>query len=171
MVARSYLKNADFWSEDKSKVFTIYSDSLDIVENAIFWYDKVIEEFPKTTASRVAYEDKMRTLMGWKKTGAYRQPDRLYGIKLNFIKYEPQLVETFSAFERDHPEASSLQSFRYQIAQIYWARRNFDSATIWLRKIIEQSGGNYTFYRDLADRRLKTIESLNLPPSLELKKR
>ncbi len=70
----------------------------------------------------------------------------------------PQLLETFSAFERDHPEASSLQASRYQIAQAYWNKKNWNQTRNWLNRIIEHSGEDYTFYRDLAERRLKKLE-------------
>lgn len=90
------------------------------------WYDKVIQEFPKTAASQLAYEDKMRTLIGWEDPGRYGAS---HGIKRNFAQYMPQLLETFFAFERDHPDASSLQAFRYQIAQAYWKNKNWNQTS------------------------------------------
>ncbi len=154
-VAQSYLRHAEFWSKRKSNVFLIDSSWIPKVEAAVGWYDKVIQEFPKTAASQLAYEDKMRTLIGWEDPGRYGDS---HGIKRNFNQYIPQLLETFSVFERDHPDASSLQAFRYQIAQAYWNQKNWDQTRNWLNRIIEHSGEGYTFYRDLAERRLKKLE-------------
>ena len=165
VIAQSYLRNAEFWSQGKSRAFTIYDDQLYLLENAISWYDKVIQEFPKTTASLIAYEDKMRALIGWKEPGEY---GRAYGIKQSFIHHMPQLVETFLAFEKDHPNTLSLQAFRYQIGQIYWQNDKLPKAALWFHKIIQQSGDNYTFYRDLAERRLKDVERSLKAPGIKM---
>ena len=116
-IARSYLRHADFWSEDKSEIFKIDSSWIPNVEAAIKWYDKVLIEFPNSKASRIAYEGKLRTLLGWKEVG---EDGRYYGIRSDFTKYMPLLLQTFERFEKDHPDASTLQAFRYQIAQAYW---------------------------------------------------
>jgi len=154
-IAQSYFRHADFWSEHKSKIFRIDASWLPMVEGAIKWYDKIIEEFPKTTASRLAYEDKMRTLIGWKESGRYAEA---YGVEGNFSKYMPMLLETFVAFEKDHPDASTLQAFRYQIAQQYWKNKNWVKTREWLNLIIQKSGDQDTFYCDLAKRRLEKME-------------
>ena len=70
-VALSYLRHGDFWSRGKDDRFTIDSSWIPNVETAIKWYDKVISEFPKSVASRVAYQDNMRTLLGWEEPGRY----------------------------------------------------------------------------------------------------
>ena len=72
--------------------------------------------------------------------------------------YMPRLLQTFEAFEKDHPDASTLQAFRYQIAQAYWEQKNWNSTREWLNKIIDKAGENDSFYRDLAERRLKKVE-------------
>ena len=48
------------------------------------------------------------------------QDGKSYGIKSDFTKYMPLLLQAFEGFEKDHPDASTLQAFRYQIAQAYW---------------------------------------------------
>lgn len=182
-VARSYLRHADFWSEDKSDVFSIDSSWIAKIEAAVKWYDKVITEFPKSKASRIAYEGKLKTLLGWKEPG--RDGDA-YGMEANFNKYMPQMLQTFEEFEKNHPDASMLQAFRYQIAQAYWgrARRSWELARLyqsykeekeaqdyreeaekhsmpakeWLNKIINIAGDSDVFYRDLAERRSKNLE-------------
>lgn len=154
-VALSYIRHGDFWSRGKKSTFTIDSSWIPNVESAVKWYDKVIQEFPKTPASRLAYKYKMRTLLGWEESGKYGSK---HGIKSSFSKYMPQLLETFSAFEKDHPNASSLQAFRYQIAQAYWSAKKWEKTKEWLSLIVKKSGDGDSFYKDTAQRRLKKVE-------------
>jgi tetratricopeptide (TPR) repeat protein len=154
-VALSYLRHGDFWSRGKTNIFMIDSSWIPNVESAIKWYDKVINEFPKSAASRVAYQGKMRTLLGWEESGRYASK---HGIKESFDKYIPQLLETFSSFEKEHPNASTLQAFRYQIAQAYWSNKNWVKTREWLNLVIKKSGEGDSFYKDLAERRLKKVE-------------
>lgn len=166
-IAQSYLRHADFWSEEvRHKRFSIDSSYIPNIDIGISWYDKVIQEFPKTEASRIAYEEKMLTLIG-RIHGVFDNIEKLitiYGKETaqsefqgDVTKFMQQLLVTFSAFERNHPGASSLQAFRYQIAQIYWMTEKGSTLTHkWLNLIIEQAGENYTFYRDLAEWRLES---------------
>jgi hypothetical protein len=154
-VALSYLRHGDFWSKGKSSNFTIDSSWIPSVETSIKWYDKVILEFPRSTASRVAYQDKIRTLLGWKDPGKYGGE---HGVESSLSKYMPQLLETFSAFESEHPSASTLQAFRYQIAQAYWKKKDWKNTREWLNTVIAVSGDGDGFYKDVAKRRLKKIE-------------
>jgi hypothetical protein len=94
-IASSYLRHADFWSKNKSNTFTIDSSWIPKIEASLKWYDKTIFEFPNSKASKLAYQDKMRTLLGWKDSGRYGSS---YGIKESFDKYMPILLETFSSF-------------------------------------------------------------------------
>jgi len=155
VLAQSYIRHGDFWSKGKDNKFIIDSSWIQMVEAATKWYDKVIKEFPNSTASRVAYEEKMRTLIGWKELG--RDGDK-YGIKESFYRYMPQLLETFNAFEKEYPNASTLQAFRYQIAQAYWGDKNWAETRKWLNLIIEKAGEVDSFYKDAAQRRLQKIE-------------
>ena len=154
-VAQSYIRHGDFWSRGKDYKFTIDSSWIPHVEAATKWYDKVIAEFPNSTASRVAYEEKMRTLLGWEESGRYGSK---YGIEKSFLQYMPSLLETFNAYEKEHPNASSLQAFRYQIAQAYWGNKDWAKTREWLNLIIEKSGESDSFYKDAAQRRLQKIE-------------
>lgn len=154
-IASSYIKNGDFWSKDKKTIFTIDSSWIPAVESSIRWYDKVINEYPKSIASKVAYKKKLRTILGWKDIGKYGSS---YGIREDFKKYIPILLSTFKSFEEDHPSDSSLQAFRYQIAQSYWNNKKWNETRTWLNKIIEKSNEDDTFYKDLAQRRLKKVE-------------
>ncbi|ACH37093.1 hypothetical protein Gbem_0062 [Citrifermentans bemidjiense Bem] len=154
-VAQSYLRHADFWSERKKEIFVIDSSWIPQVEAAIKWYDKVILEFPKSEAAKIAYEGKLKTIIGWEETGRYGEQ---HGLKGNFYKYMPMMLSTFAAFESDHPDASTLQSFRYQIAQAYWSNRDWEKTREWLKLMMEKSGPNDSFYKDLASRRLEKVE-------------
>lgn len=154
-VALSYLRHGDFWSRGKDSTFTIDSSWMPNVESAMKWYDKVIKEFPNTAASKVAYQDKLLTMLGWKERGKYGDA---HGIKNDFGKYMPLLLNTFKAFEAEHPKASTLQAFRYQIAQAYWAKKDWRNTREWLNQIIELAGEKDSFYKDTAQRRLKKVE-------------
>jgi tetratricopeptide (TPR) repeat protein len=156
-MAQSYIRHGDFWSKGKDYKFTIDSSWIPKIEAAIKWYDRAIKEFPGTTASRIAYEEKMRTLLGWKEPG---RDGASYGLesRSNFSKYMPQLLETFNEFEKEHPNASTLQAFRYQIAQAYWGNKDWVKTREWLNLIIEKSGPTESFYKDAAQRRLQKVE-------------
>jgi len=155
VVALSYLRHGDFWSKGKDSTFTIDSSWIPKVESATKWYDKVISEFPNSTASKIAYQDKIRTILGWKDRGKYGSS---HGIKESFVTYIPILLETFKAFEKEHPNASTLQAFRYQIAQTYWSEKDFTKTKEWLNKIITVAGEGDSFYKDTAQRRLLNVE-------------
>ncbi len=154
-IASSYLRSADFWSKGKKEIFMIDSSWLQNIEASIKWYDKVIKEYPKTTASKIAYKDKMRAIIGWREIG---RNGEAYGIEKSFSKYMPLLLDTFNKFSEEFPNDSSLQVFRYQIAQAYWSSRDWDKTREWLNIIIKESGENDGFYKDLALRRLEKVE-------------
>lgn len=154
-VANSYIKNGDFWSSGKSSRFSIDSSWIDNVDAAIKWYDKVIKEYPKSDAAEKAYVEKIRTILGWKESGKYGSS---YGIKASYTKYMPVLLETFTAFNNDFPESTSLQAIRYQIAQVYWDNKDWANTRKWLKEIITVAGSNDSFYKDLAERRLQKVE-------------
>ncbi len=154
-VARAYLRHGDFWSRGKDSVFSIDSSWIPNVEAATKWYDKTIAEFPGTTAARIAYEEKMRTLLGWKKPGRYGSK---YGIEQYPMTYLPILVQTLNEYAKAFPESGSLQAFRYQIAQAYWKQKDWKNTRAWLNEIIEKADGQDSFYADLAMRRLQKVE-------------
>ncbi|MBE9529383.1 MAG: tetratricopeptide repeat protein [Proteobacteria bacterium] len=157
-VAATYLRHGDFWSKRKAENFTIDSSWIETIEAATRWYDRVITEFPNSSASRIAYRSKLMTLLGWQGAGGHGA----YGIMGDMTKYMPKFLETFEAFEAAHPEAPSLQGFRFQIAQSYWMAKEWDKTREWLTVVIkeagEKSGDDDSFYSDLAKRRLEHIE-------------
>jgi len=154
-VAQTYLRNADFWSEGKDEIFHIDSSWIPNEQAAVKWYDKVIAEYPKSVASRVAYEGKLRALLGWRETGQYAES---HGVRGNFSLFMPQVLSTFDAFQTEHPDAPSLQAFRYQIAQAYWSHKDWTKTREWLNTMIQKSGDKDGFYKDLAERRLAKVE-------------
>jgi len=157
VLARSYLRHADFWSDGRPTRFTIDSSWISKIETAIEWYYVVIREYPGEEAAKTAYEHLLFTLLGWKEK-RYGRADVGYGLQGNFRKYISLLLETFRSFEAEFPKAGSLQAFRYQIAQAYWYQRNWKKTREWLNEIIEKAEEGKSFYKDLAERRLKKIE-------------
>lgn len=153
-IAMSYLNNGDFWSNAERK-FLIDSSWMPNLEIAIEWYDRILKEFPKTTAAEIAYQRKLFALFGWEEPGI---DGRSFGLKADFNKYMPQILETFSQYEKDFPKSSFLQGFRYQIAQAYWINEDWAKTRKWLRKVIDAGKGEKTFYTETARARLKKIE-------------
>jgi outer membrane protein assembly factor BamD (BamD/ComL family) len=154
-VASSYLHNGDFWSKS-NRIFTIDSSWLSYEEMAIFWYDKLIREF--SSDAEIGYEREIFTLLGWD------GPDGSGGIRKNYRKYMPQLIETFSKFEKQFPNSSFLQPFRFMIAQAYWRaggisgpNADTEEAKVWFQKVIDSSQGVETFYTRCAKDRLQNL--------------
>ena len=144
--AKLYLKNAEFWSEDKDDRWMIDSSWIPKVEFALKWYDKVISEFPKSDAARIAYIGKIRTLLSWKEFDRFDRTDEVLDVAQRIIFswkefdefdrtdevldvakqiiffpiYVEQIVNTFRDFEKDFPNDTMLQSCRFQIGQAYF---------------------------------------------------
>jgi len=153
--ARVYLRAGEFWSKGKDRTFNIDASWIQEEDAAVFWYDKAISEFSNTAAARIAYEEKMRTLIGWKDPG--RDGER-HGAKRS-LEYLPILESTFRDYEKAFPKSAAAQAFRYQIAQAYWSSRNWSKTREWLSEIVEKDkGSGDSFYKDLAERRLKKVE-------------
>ncbi len=153
--ARVYLRNADFWSKERDRIFKIDSSWIPNVEAAVFWYDKVILEIPNSPAARIAYEEKMQTLLGWKESGQYGEA---HGVRGNATVYLPILESTFRQYEKEFPTASASQAVRFQIAQAHWRNKNWAKCKEWLNEIVAKDGNANSFYKDLAERRLKKVE-------------
>jgi tetratricopeptide (TPR) repeat protein len=153
-IARTYISNGDFWSGSKN-IFAIDSSWLPKLELALFWYDKVISELPKSAASDLAYQRKLFALIGW---GSYNNgDDDREGVKADFKKYMPLLLSTFNNYEKEFPNSSYLQGFRYQIAQAYWSREETENAKVWLNKIIDVGKDQPSFYTETAKSRLDKV--------------
>jgi tetratricopeptide (TPR) repeat protein len=154
-VARSYISNGDFWVSSNDRKFTIDSSWLPMIELANEWYDRVIKEFPGSDAAEIAYERKLFALIGWRELG---RDGEAYGLKNNYQKYMPLVLTTFDDFEKAFPNSSALQAFRYQIAQAYWAHRDWQNTRGWLQKIIDKGGSESTFYTEAAKARMQKVE-------------
>jgi tetratricopeptide (TPR) repeat protein len=155
VVAQSYLGHGDFWSRGKGQVFYIDTSYISRLDVAIKWYDKTIKEFPKSPAAKIAYENKMMAILGWIDPGEWGSK---HGIRSEPSKYIPILVATFQGYQTEFPESGSLQPFRYQIAQAYWTIKDADNSRKWLQDIVSQGKGGDSFYVDLANRRLETVD-------------
>jgi tetratricopeptide (TPR) repeat protein len=146
-IAKLYLKNADFWSEDKDTRWQVDSSWIPKIEFALKWYDKVISEFPKSDAARIAYIGKIRTLLSWRKLDKgteFEMDDPLLdhlASSVFFSIYIRQLVSTFRDFEKDFPNDITLQACRFQIGQAYFgmgilsnSANDLEQAKKWLEQ-------------------------------------
>ncbi len=154
-VARSYISNSDFWVSRNDRKFAIDTSWLPMIELANEWYDRVIKEFPGSDAAEIAYERKLFALIVWREIG---RDGEAYGLKNDYQKYMPLVLTTFDDFEKAFPNSSALQAFRYQIAQAYWAHRDWQDTRAWLQKIIDKGGSESTFYTEAAKARLQKVE-------------
>lgn len=152
MEADTYMKNAEFWLKKKDAKFIIETGRIPSIEAGIKWYDKIIEDFPKTQSAKAAYYKKMMALIIRDK-----EENNFYGISNFYDIYLPTLVETFNNYVNDFPNSSLIPAFKYQIAQVYWDRNNFKQAYVLLNEIITDAGENETFYKDLAVRKIQLI--------------
>lgn len=159
-IARSYLINGDFWSNDiKNHRWVIDSSWLDEAGLAVEWYDKVIKEFSMTPAAKLAYLEKFKTVMA--------SEDQI-----------SKLVSIYKNFSKDFPDDIHISVLEFQIAQKYWAsdmyyynqlknaisdgdttRIEFDhlfvSTRKWLETVVRKSKG---VYKQTAQERLKEID-------------
>lgn len=144
--------------------FQVNTSYMDKVGNAIYWYDKVIAEFPKTKPANRALKDKMKTLLGW--TDGYGDSKREYGLsdpkKARF--YFPLLENTYKMLETDFPENSELSPFAFQIAQkylfylyVYRDNKYLAPSKKWINKTLELAKGKDTFYSHIARHHLARI--------------
>lgn len=115
---RNYLENGDFYSQGKPRRLGIDLSYIDEVETAIWWYDKVIKEFPGTQEANEALRAKIRTLIGW--TDGYGSDKEYFGLRdRSNDKYFPIVEKTFSELETSFPNDQYLEALAYQIAQRY----------------------------------------------------
>ncbi len=153
-IARSYLRNGDFWSKAPSR-FTIDSSWLPSVELAVEWYDRLLVEFPDAPSGEQGHRKKIMTLLGWEETGRYGTS---YGVRESMDEYMPQVLAAFEDFARAFPESRYLQGIRFQISQVYWSEKDWDQTRTWLNQILAAAEGTDTFYSQLASSRLANLE-------------
>jgi hypothetical protein len=160
----NYLKNGDFYSQDKSLRLSIDTSYIDHVDTAIWWYDKVLTEFPGTEEANEALRSKIRTLIGWEK--GYGEDKENFGLhdRANAMKYFPLIESTFLELEIGFPDDEYLEAFAFQIAQRYlyhvlvYRRQDYkDNCKQWLEKTIELAKGKDTFYSHLSKLRLRLV--------------
>ena len=142
VVARSYLKNGDFWASTERK-FSLETKYLPALDLGVAWYDRVVKEFPDSEAADVAMQ---RKVFLWLAYADEDWPRNLQG-----------LLDAFSAYETAFPKDENMQAFRYQISQVYWRHGDWQTVAVWLNKIIDASAGNNTFYSDMAKARLENM--------------
>ena len=162
---RNYLSNGDFYSQGKPRRLGIDTSYIDKVDTAIWWYDKVITEFPGTEEANIALISKIRTLIGW--DDGYGDDKEYYGLndRSKGTKYFPLVESTFHELETGYPDDEYLEALAFQIAQRYlvyvlgYGRKDYsDDCKRWLEKTIELTKGKDTFYSHLAKLRLPLIQ-------------
>ena len=162
---RNYLSNGDFYSQDKPRRLGIDASFIDKVDTAIWWYDKVISEFPGTEEANIALRSKIRTLIGW--DDGYGKDKEYFGLydRAKGTKYFPLVEITFHELETGYPDDEYLEALAFQIAQRYlvyvlgYGRKVYSAACKrWLVKTIELAKGKDTFYSHLAKLRLPLVQ-------------
>ena len=165
---RNYLKNGDFYSQDKPLRLGIDISYIDKVDTAIWWYDKVLTEYPGTEEANEALRAKIRTLIGWEDGSG--KDKKYYGLHAYHdhgkVDEHFSLIETtFLELETGFPDDEYLEAFAFQIAQRYlyyilvFDYLNYkDSCKQWLEKTIALAGGKDTFYSHLSKLRLQLVK-------------
>lgn len=151
VTANLYLRNAEFWlgGLHTHSLIGINTMPLPSGEAGFKWLDKVIAEFPGTTEAEKAYKHKFFVLELDLAVEASRKDER------EFTNWMSKWISLFNTFESTFPKSTSLQMLRFQIAQLYLRRKNFEAADQWLNKIIEAAGDGDSLYKQLAQYRLK----------------
>ena len=162
---KNYIMNGNFYSQDKPRRLGIDSSYIDKVDTAIWWYDKVLEEFPGTKEANEALREKIRTLIGW--TDGYGDDREEFGLhnRRKGRKYFPLIEAAFLELEAGYPDDPYLEAFAFQIAQqylfhvlIYSTEDYKDDCKKWLEKTIALAEGKDTFYSHLSKLRLRLFQ-------------
>jgi tetratricopeptide (TPR) repeat protein len=152
-IARSHLRNGDWWSRGREEGITIDTSWIPKDEAALQWYDRVIAEFPGTPSATIALKRKFQTVYGWEEPGKY---GNTYGVKSTGDVQK--LIDVFAELETAAPDDVDLQRFRYMIAQSFWNNRKFDETREWLQRVIDADEEKGGFYADLAEWRLEKVD-------------
>ena len=164
---KNYLENGNFYSQDKPRALIIDTSFINKVDTAIWWYDKVLNEFPGTEEANEALRQKIRTLIGWEE--GYGRDKKTYGLynPTNGKRYFPLLESTFLELEIGFPDDEYLEAFAFQIAQKYFifllGHRKYEykeDCIRWFEKTIEIAKGKDTFYSHLARKRITSVKEL-----------
>ena len=172
---RNYLMNGDFYSQNKPRRLGIDTSYIDHVDTAIWWYDKVLEEFPGTQEANEALRAKIRTLIGWEE--GYGKDKKYFGLASRIKgRYFLVVEKTFHDLEKWFPDDEYLEAFAFQIAQRYlfhvivYKKDNYkDNCEQWLHKTIKLADGKDTFYSHLANLRLRLVETEEPKRDIKLK--
>jgi len=164
---KNYLENGNFYSQEKPHTLIIDTSFINKVDTAIWWYDKVLNEFPGTEEANEALKQKIRTLIGWEE--GYGRDKETYALRdrANGNRYFPLLESTFFELETGFPDDEYLEAFAFQIAQRYFifvlGYRKYEyteDCLRWFEKTIELAKGKDTFYSHLARNRISSVKGL-----------
>jgi len=142
VVARSYIRNGDFWAGGERK-FSFDTSLLPNIDLGVAWYDRVIQEFPASDAADVAMQRKVFLWLG--------------AVESEYSRNLQGLLDAFAAYEAAFPKDENLQAFRYQISQVYWKHGDWSTTATWLNKIIGAAGNKSSFYSDMAKARMENM--------------
>ncbi|MBO9539366.1 tetratricopeptide repeat protein [bacterium] len=157
-IAKSYLKNGDFFSESDETVMidTSWLPSEDLASS---WYDRAAKEFPGTDAAELARIKKVKLFVGVINDELKEKRKNIYFYTKSMSDESfTNMTESFEELRKDFPNSSYLQSARYLIAQTYWKNKNWNETREWLNSIIEAGKGDDSFYVQLAKARLNKVE-------------
>ena len=165
-IPSNYIANGNFFSQKKPRQLIVDTSFIDKVDTAIYWYDKVLNEFPGTQEANEALKAKIRTLIGWEE--GYGKDKKIYGLKSRVhTGYFPLIESTFLELETGFPDDEYLEAFAFQIAQLYFIHvlgyrhyRYKESCITWFEKTIKLAKGADTFYSHLARKRIKSVKGL-----------
>ena len=107
---RNYLKNGDFYSQEKPRRLVIDTSFIDKVDTALWWYNKVINEYPGTEEANEALRAKIKTIIGWEE--GYGKDKRTYGLhdRMKASKYFSIVENTFKKLEAGYPDETHLRN-------------------------------------------------------------
>ena len=162
----NYIKNGNFYSSEKPRRLPIDISYVDEVDTAVWWYDKVLNEYPGTAHAQDALHQKIRTLVGW--SDGYGDDKEYFGLydRKKGAKYFPLIESSFLELETGYPDDLYLEAFAFQIAQRYlyhvfvYKKKSWRTNCIeWFEKTIELANGKDTFYSHLSKNALNLLNN------------
>ncbi len=159
VIASVYFNNAKFW-DDSPEQYTIEERGILSLDMALYWYDRIIKEFPNSVSSELAQEKKIKCLISGISTGSGRELITRYKDYRYFDLDIPKVIEAYNKLEAEFPNNSNLNSIRYQISQAYNLKEDYDNTLTWLNIILSKNNNEENFYTKLARERVAYIEKV-----------
>jgi len=155
IISKAYLNNGDFWSKDETEFIILVDTSLHYpINNALYWYDKIINDYPGKSISELAYLRKFQVHFRSK-------------ISPHHFLYSARAIDLFNKYESDFPNGKYLQVFSFLVAQGYGSnvvRTSYtyetecaNNAVNWFNKSISYANDCDNFYSVTAKAAISTI--------------